>query len=424
MPVAARFLNNLRSARSRYRMGVWVPDIDEGRSGSRYCGSCGAEVHGTRFCESCGRQTSIEGTPRNLPAADVSTEVPASPTWSKTPPLGTPVVRRTWKGRTGVVAATVALVIAIGLVVGFLIVRSSPTSYAQEVAGPLRSLVLRNGSLAKSIDSLANTGSNSQAARQAIQAAQVEIQIVQQEVTTEPNQQAAVESSIEAALSAESQWLSDAAAVLANPASPLSSQLSALGIEAQSRLKALEQYVLVMQNSVFPNSSQIVSYALAAATRDQTNSQNLAFSNEVMSLLNESEPYYQQINSLYEQLQSAADGEPATITLSQAEQQIETIISNRTSLMSSAQVLTAQSSAAQSVRTLLVDAFNAALQDDNDVANCLNQSNDGYVAYIYQSCLSDSQPANNAATAAKEAFLAAYNQLRATLGQPAVQPDF
>jgi hypothetical protein len=72
----------------------------------------------------------------------------------------------------------------------------------------------------------------------------------------------------------------------------------------------------------------------------------------------------------------------------------------------------------------LVAAFNASLQNDNDLDNCRNQANDGNTAYIFQGCLNASSSDSNAATSAKQTFLSAYNQLRASIGQPAVNPQF
>ncbi len=99
-------------------------------------------------------------------------------------------------------------------------------------------------------------------------------------------------------------------------------------------------------------------------------------------------------------------------------------MANRTSLAAAAQAVNAPTPAASTVRDDLVAAFNASLQDDNDLDTCLNQANTGTDAYIFQGCLDTSSTDSGAATAAKQTFLAAYNQLRTVIGQSPVTMQF
>jgi hypothetical protein len=132
----------------------------------------------------------------------------------------------------------------------------------------------------------------------------------------------------------------------------------------------------------------------------------------------------QAISSFYEQLQTVTEGGTASFTLAQAEQQISSIVANRTSLATAAQALNSPNPAAQAVSTDLTAAFNASLADDTDLDNCLNQDNDGTEAFIFRECLSASTADAATATADKQTFLDAYNQLRATINQAPVDLEF
>ena len=59
-----------------------------------------------------------------------------------------------------------------------------------------------------------------------------------------------------------------------------------------------------------------------------------------------------------------------------------------------------------------------------DLATCLNQNNNGTEALIYQACLSSTSGDSATATSDKQTFLTAYNQLRTSVGQPAVTIQF
>jgi hypothetical protein len=110
------------------------------------------------------------------------------------------------------------------------------------------------------------------------------------------------------------------------------------------------------------------------AAKTQAIAADTAFSSEVLGLLNESTASRQAISSFYEQLQTVTEGGTASFTLAQAEQQISSIVANRTSLATAAQALNSPNPAAQAVSTDLTAAFNASLADDTDLDNCLNQA--------------------------------------------------
>jgi hypothetical protein len=320
-------------------------------------------------------------------------------------------------GAVALVAATVAIVLLLN--------SKSTASYASQARVILKPVAIENEKLSQAIQGL-TAGHSIAGVRAALVSTETEVQAAQQELAAlDPSSDSTLSSQVDAAIAAELQWIRDASTTLRNPASPLTSQLSALGQDAQSRLDALGTSIPSLLKSAFPSASnKLATYASAITTNAHQKTLEIGFSGQVLALLNQSTSTFQLVNSFYAQLQAAANGTGATFTISQAEQQINSIISSRTSLEAAAQALSAPTTNAQSVITLLVASFTASLKDDNDLASCLNQANYGTVAYIYQSCLSSSSGDNAAATGAKQAFLSAYNQMRATIGEPSVSPQF
>jgi hypothetical protein len=309
----------------------------------------------------------------------------------------------------------------------------SYTAQASQLVSPV---LADNAKVDAALQALA-PGGNTQAAESAVTTAQTTTQVAQQSVALllPARSQAELEGQVNAALTSETTWLQTALSVLANPSSPLLSQLSGLGVDAQTKLQAMETSLSLTGDPAFPASNQVINYASAAnataaahaqaaAAQAQTTAAETQFSDQVLALLNQSASSFQSVNAFYQQLQSAAQGDGASITLAQAEQQIAEIVANRTALAASAQAVTAPTPAASTVQADLVAAFNASLRDDNDLDTCLNQANDGTDAYIFQGCLDASSSDSGAATAAKRTFLSDYNQLRARLGQSPVTIQF
>lgn len=304
-------------------------------------------------------------------------------------------------------------------------------------AGQLVSPVLTgNVRLTSALQAL-TPGGNAQAAESAVANAQNATQVAQQSLAllTPARSQAGLEAQVNAAMTSEASWLQTASSVLANPNSPLLSQLSGLGLDAETKLQSMETGLGLTSDPAFPSSNQLINYASAAdaaaaaharaaAAQAQTTAAETGFSGQVSALLNQSASSFQSVNAFYQQLQSAADGNGSTVTLAQAEQQIAGIVANRTALAAAAQALDAPTPATSTVRDELVAAFNASLRNDNDLDTCLNQANDGTDAYIFQGCLDASSSDSAAATAAKQTFLSDYNQLRARLGQAPVTMQF
>jgi hypothetical protein len=160
----------------------------------------------------------------------------------------------------------------------------------------------------------------------------------------------------------------------------------------------------------------MVTYAAARSKAAQTLNDEKDFIGSVSGLLTQSAPAYNQINQLFNELSSAANGTGTDITVAQAEQTISTVVSNRQSLAASARGLNAPTPAARRVKTALVAAMDASLTDDQQIDNCLNQDNFGDVAFIFQGCLDSTSTASTTANTAKAHFWSVYNGLRHRVG--------
>ena len=326
-----------------------------------FCGSCGrARLIGTRFCEHCGaevRSASVSSSPTaavtspGQPATSSLSGPPAVPE-SLTPPQGTAVQsvpllassrqpsKRGWIITTCALGA-VALVAATVVIVLLLTQHSTP-SFLSQARVILRPVAIDNEKLGQAIQSL-KTAPNVDAVQSALASTQAEIRAARQELSAlNASSDPTLSNGIDAALAAELQWMQDASTTLATPSSPLTSQLSALGLDAQSKLDALGTSIPFLADSAFPSSSvELATYAAATNSSVHEKSLEVTFVGQVLALLNQSSSSYQLVNSFYAQLQSAANGTGTTFTLSQAEQQIGSITSSRTSLAAAAQALSA-----------------------------------------------------------------------------------
>jgi hypothetical protein len=362
-----------------------------------------------------------------------------------TPPAGTPVVApttlptSTGTGSTGIAskrrlviwgAIAGAAVLIVGVAVGATLALSkgattAQPSYASQASRYLTPVLSDNTKLAFLVALLGTSGNPSGVTTQ-VTTTQADVQTAQDDIDgLKPmGTDVALANQVKDALSSETAWLQTASAVLANTSSPELSQLSGVGLDAQTKFSALGQNFRVARHATFPASEKIVAYASANNTTAQDNQENLTFSNQVLALLNQSTSAFTAVNTFYGQLQDVANGGFTDLTLPQAEQQINAIVSSRTSLAAAAQALNAPTPQAQSVASDLVAAFNDSLKDDNDLASCLNEANDGTEAFIFGDCLSASSTDNTNATADKQTFLAAYNQLRSSVGQPPTSVQF
>jgi hypothetical protein len=378
----------------------------------RFCPRCGTPVGGANFCPRCGLATENGG--------GHGSDIGRMP---RQPQTRAGHGRQRWR----LFIAGVAAVLAIGLAAGlFLVLRPrAPGSTYVTRAGPvLASVIQQNRQLAGSLGRLSARGNPAQAAG-SVQATVMVARSAQRSLTrlTPSPADRAFAARAQAALAGELAWLTAAASLLKNPASPIVTQLDSLGAEARSKLRAIDPQVRGASASL-PGSAKLVGYAQERRRAVGTTSALRRFSDQVRALLTQSGPAFTQINQLFGQMQIAASGGTPTITLAQAEAMLTAVISNRTSLAASARALDAPTPTAATVRADLVAAMDASLTNDQDISTCLNQANTGTVAYIFQSCLSSTSAHSTAATNAKQQFLAAYNALRRQIGQRAISVQF
>jgi hypothetical protein len=428
-----------------------------GTGGVSFCGQCGARSDGTPFCRSCGAATASTlgsasqpvrenvapeqtfAPPVIDPHATMPQGVQAYPQGQTiggmTPPPVYPAAPTKQSGNRSlwIGGAVLVTLLIVGGIVGFLVLggkghsnaAAEGTSYTTLMVRYLTPVVNDNAKLAYGVATLSPSSSPS-ATQAAVSAAESDIQSAQQSVSSlnTPAAETTLNSSVNAALTSENDWLKTVATVLGDPSSPLASQVAGLGEDLKSKFADLGTSLPTIGRSSLPDSTQIVAYASAVTANDAANQAITQFDNQVSSLLDQSASSYQQVNDFYNQLSAAANGGPADFTVAQAEQEIGSIISNRNSLQAAAQALNAPTPGAQAVAADLVAAFSASLKDDNDLSSCLNEQNYGTIAYIYSSCLSSTGSDSSAATTAKQTFVNAYNQLRATVGQAAASPQF
>jgi hypothetical protein len=445
--------------------------VDQRVAEQVYCAECGTALRGAKYCPQCGVVTenatagvtqvatagaSVAGATTPLVVPEVEPTVvrmrPSAPDGRATvadsdlpqrsarqpepadgwqaPGPSEPASRSAAGGRRSLlvglaVGCTLAAVIAVAAIVliGGSGGRGGP-SYLTQARDALAPVVQDNNQLTGALGSLsARNGSTSatasaQAAIGAVGAAQRTLGTLKPD---SGDQQFA--SNAEAAMTSELAWLNAAVEVLASPSSPTLSQLGSLGVDAQTKLAALDTR-LPGASSSFPGSTKLIAYAQNKTAAANTKGALTKFSGQVQALLTQSAPAFEQINQLFGQMQTAANGGVADITLAQAESDITTVVSNRTSLAASARTLNAPTPLASSVTSALVAAFDTSLTDDQDISNCLNQANTGTVAFIFEGCLSSTGADAGTATADKQQFLSLYNRLRAHIGEPATTQQF
>jgi hypothetical protein len=321
----------------------------------------------------------------------------------------------------------VGAAVVIGLVVALVAFHGDKPSGQASMAKTRQAVnpvVRQNQQLSHTLAQLSVHSGQAQASG-SVRAATTTVQSAQRSLTnlTPVSGNGGFKARAQTALTSELAWLHAARSVLKDPASPMLGQLSSLEMQARSKLKAIDTQVPAASSSL-PGSANLITYAQAKRTVVGTQRALRQFSEQVQALLAQSGPAFVQINKLFGQMQTAASGGTPTITLAQAEATITAVISNRSSIAASARALDAPTPMAATVRADLVAAMDASLTNDRDISTCLNEANTGTVAYIFQSCLSATAADSNAATSAKQRFLADYNALRRQIGQPAISVQF
>jgi hypothetical protein len=435
-----------------------------------FCAECGTKLAGAKFCPSCGTATvngladptpdvivlpdtvrSALPTQRATSPAIEQPTVPFQPGPAESLTFSLPEPRDVepgpWSGaptayepesksRTTVIVALVSVIVLLLVAGGVALVLSTrggsskapavaPDRFPGQARSALEPVMAANATLTTAIAGLHGRSSAS-GARSAVTAATTAATTAQATlaglIASTPADRAAAAAS-RAALTSELAWLTAASAVLSDPSSSQLSQLSSLGIDATAKLAALSSTVHGT-SSTFPSSSTLVGYAGAQAKTAETKSTTTQFISSVGALITQSEPAFQQINQLFGQLTAVANGGGTDLTLAQLEQTISTVVANRTSLAASARAITASTPGQRRVRAALVAAMDASLGDDQAIDDCLNEENDGNIAFIFQGCLSSTTSSAADANSAKSHFWSTYNALRHTVGDQSTHASF
>jgi len=433
-----------------------------------FCAECGTTLRGAKFCPQCGVVTENAITEQHAPGnggghaaatavpatleevmasmataqaraagATMDRQEPPPPVVSPGPVIATagfapPSTSEPGQksaaagGRRPLLIAAIGSVVAAVIAVAAVVVLTGGggQSYATQARDALTPVIQANNQLTGTLQSLSPSNGSSQAEASAqativaVQAAQRTLGALNPDSGDQP-----LADNATAAMGSELAWLNAVVSVLGSSSSPMLSQLGSLGVDTQTKLAAIDAQVPGASAS-FPGSTKLIAYAQNQSSAASTKHDLTQFSGQVESLLTQSAPAYQQINQLYSELQTAANGGTPDITLAQAEATINTVVANRTSLAASTRTLNAPTPLATSTRNALVAALDASLTNDQDISTCLNQANDGTVAIIFQSCLTSTGSDASVANAAKQQFSTLYNQLRRQIGQPSTNQPF
>jgi hypothetical protein len=328
--------------------------------------------------------------------------------------------------------------------------KHGPT-YATQAGLILAPVLADNAVLAAAVGTL-TPGGSSQGVRSALTTAQGATQVAQHSFTilATPKSQTALAVQMKAALTSEMAWLQTASAVLKNVASPLLSQLSGLGVDAQTKIETLSSSVPAAGTTAFPSSTQIVAYASAAvaktaaaaqataaksaaqaraaaavrAAKTQAIAADTAFSSEVLGLLNESTaitPSHQFLLRAIANRDRGRDGELHTRPSRTADQLHRRQPHLARHRRPGPQLPQPRRSGGQHRPHRRIQCQPRRRHRSRQLSQ---PGNDGTEAFIFQECLSASTADAATATADKQTFLDAYNQLRATINQAPVDLEF
>jgi hypothetical protein len=153
-----------------------------------------------------------------------------------------------------------------------------------------------------------------------------------------------------------------------------------------------------------------------------TSSKDRVFVRQVEALLERSAPAYRQINKTFAAMDDAAEGHPS-MSRSEIEQSLHSVIANREKLLASARGLPARTGPAQRAGDALAAAFSASLTNDRDIEHCLNRSPHAS-GDVYRKCLKSTADASKAATDSKNHFRKVYNEVRSNAGRVPANPNF
>jgi len=332
--------------------------------------------------------------------------------------------------RIAAIVAVVALLAVAGVVAALVLTQPKPKpapkppSYASLAVHFVSPVVADNRSVTTAITGL-HLGTNTSSATAAVaQASQATLTARAQLATLAPKPADEVlVGQFAGALGAEQLYLSAVAGALRSQNAASSGNLVALGSQLQSKFAVLDG-VLPGGDAAVGGYVHLGNWVNKVVGAEQGRAAITSFVGQVQTLLTQSTPSFDEINQVFGQMNIAAQGGTADISLAQAEASIGDVISNRTSLEAAAAALQAPSGVSAQVASALTTAFQASLVADRAIQDCLNEANSGTVAIVFASCLTSTGMDSNTATVDKQQFTLLYNKLRSEVGQPATSVAF
>ena len=323
------------------------------------------------------------------------------------------------------ILGSVGLALAVGVALTVVLLRSSGSSFADQAATSLAPVLAQDKVATSTVADIGPSTSKADLhavfalGAQTITTARTEIDLIKAE-----GDDLALRTQVDQLLATERQWMNKSAAAVLNPSNQSATEITSLGENVTAKQLAVSAKIPSLATASFPSSTKLSNYLRTRAAALDGRTATLRFINDVQSLLNQSATSFALVNHFYSQLYAVNHGGRADFTVPEAEAEIAQIIDERSNLETSARNLTTPNPRSQVVADRLVEAFSASLANDNALSDCLYQGQTDYGTFIDPQCVSSTTVQSGQASAAKAAFIAEFNGLRATVGLPAVQPRF
>jgi predicted Ser/Thr protein kinase len=344
----------------------------------------------------------------------------ASPTAASPPPDATLVAaapappRPTARARQPRVLAAVALilVVAAAAVVAMLVGGGGDKSYADRAGDALAGLARANRSLSERFTGLiaATPHATLETATAATATSQRDAQ--RKLAALDAGDDRALAGQLTRALAAERAFLERATKAAASPSSADPQAIQSTGDRMTAAFAAVSTDVGGL--GAVGGVSKLAEWVRGR----QGGARVGAFVRDVDAILNQARPGRRRISQVAGAIQ---DG---SITPGDAQTGIVEVVANREAALAASRGLPAPDDVTGDVKNKLVEAFRRSLDNDRDFQDGIAAYESGDFDRFATKVYDDAFASNDAATAAKKAFLDAYNALRAKRGLAAVADDF
>ena len=313
-----------------------------------FCRQCGERLGGGRFCGSCGTPSGASGELVINLATGARESTPTIPTQREAIDDGPPQFNlsetaeerheeRAERQRSKLLVAmmlVVVLLIAGGsTALVFLTRHGAVDTFPAQSRTALAPLAAANETFAQQVHQFSKATSlrdaKADVAALASTAIQTRAALATLTVGSSPADRH-VKAAADAAIASETNWLTTAAGALAQPAGPMAAQLTSLGLDVASKLDALGS-ALPGISATFADASTFIEYVDGQARSAQTTVDVRRFIRRIDTLVAQSQTAFTQINEVFGVLSNVANGGFSSMSLAQLEQEVTTVISNRSS---------------------------------------------------------------------------------------------